>query len=348
MIRKLSALFLASIVASASASAKKPVKPPPPPPPPPPIVVGTPAGPVAVLMYHEIVPDALNPVPSDTVVKVSTFNAQMAALKAAGYTAVTINQVLQHMRGEVILTGKPIAITFDDGWNNQQNAIPALNENGFKATFNIVAGFPGNGLSYMSWANIRSLSTANHDIASHSHSHPMQMTLSSAVTEVLTSKNIIESQLGKPVTSFAWPGGYFTDPLTQYAKDVGYRGAQSIDDNWCMKANLSLEGTTSCLWKTGNNTGQDPYLIKRIFVDGRCTTTEFMTQVSQQHASVCYGTALAGTSTVRLAAAPSTLTVNNATNDTAVRPLRDQVDKMNDGKDHGRGDEHALARVKTK
>ena len=56
------------------------------------------------------------------------FSSQMQALKAAGWHAVTLNQVAAYWaRGTSLGAGKPIVITFDNGYaSHYVNAFPVL------------------------------------------------------------------------------------------------------------------------------------------------------------------------------------------------------------------------------
>lgn len=69
------------------------------------------------------------------VVSPVRFEEQMAALKNAGYTAVTPQQLVDYVDKGVPLPEKPIWITMDDGYrSNIEVAAPILERNGLKAT----------------------------------------------------------------------------------------------------------------------------------------------------------------------------------------------------------------------
>lgn len=259
---------------------------------------------IPVLMYHEIVSDNVATPPGDTVVTLSKFNQQMSWLKKNGYCSMQVSQLVNYMTSvptSPVITGnlfsrpttkcKPVVLTFDDGWNNQMNALPALRSNGFIATFFIIGTYPdANNSAYMTWSKIKNVINYGHEIGSHTMTHPFSMLLSDATYEVATSKSYIASKTGKSVVSLAWPGGYFTPDLLNFAETVAkYKGTLSIDDNWCYTSNQSLEGTPYCDWHTGNNVGDDEFKIKRIFVDGRCSISEFGIIVNQGHTMACVG-----------------------------------------------------------
>ncbi len=101
---------------------------------------------VPILVYHVInarpAGSTLNPalyVPADE------FASQMQALKANGWHAVTLDQLAAHWtRGVSLGAGKPIVITFDNGYASQYtNALPTLKGVGWVGVENLVVnGLP--------------------------------------------------------------------------------------------------------------------------------------------------------------------------------------------------------------
>jgi peptidoglycan/xylan/chitin deacetylase (PgdA/CDA1 family) len=291
---------------------------------------------VPVLMYHEVVTTKDGVPPGDTVVLVTDFNNQMKWLSQNGYYTITASQLVTYMTTGVLPSCRgckyPIVITFDDGWYNQQNALPALKQYNFKASFNIIAGFPGNSTSYMNWTNIKNLVKAGHEIGGHTMTHMFMMTLADAPTELVASKSRIESHIGRPVNVLAWPDGYFTNELLTYAESTAkYKGSESTNENWCEWSWTSLDGTPYCDWHAGNKYKDDEFLIKRIFVDGRCTLAEFANWVTQEHSSACvFATAPA---LLRVAVQPASTEDNDNEDDNKPRHSRDKLSHREHGED---------------
>ena len=100
---------------------------------------------VPILMYHVIAaPPAGAPFPG-LYVQPQEFAAQMQALKAAGWHAVTLDQLrASWTRGARLPAGKPIVITFDNGSHSQYiSALPVLHHMGWAADENIqLSGLP--------------------------------------------------------------------------------------------------------------------------------------------------------------------------------------------------------------
>lgn len=87
---------------------------------------------VPVLLYHCISETEDN---NAMMVSVKTFDAQMSALREAGYTAISIDELQDYVYSGAPLPDKPVIITFDDGYtDNYTCAFPILKKYNMKAT----------------------------------------------------------------------------------------------------------------------------------------------------------------------------------------------------------------------
>lgn len=101
--------------------------------------------PIPVLMYHHFVTEG--PVGADTVVSAQRFEEQIRALQEGGYTAVTLQQLLDYVDRKAQLPPKPILITIDDGYtSNLTIAAPVLERYGMKATILVIGIYVGQSL----------------------------------------------------------------------------------------------------------------------------------------------------------------------------------------------------------
>lgn len=96
---------------------------------------------VPVLMYHH-----LDQTGNDsTIITPELFEAQIAALSEAGYTAVFPDDLEAYVRRGTALPKKPILITFDDGYlSNYTFAFPILQKYNMKATIFAIGATMGN------------------------------------------------------------------------------------------------------------------------------------------------------------------------------------------------------------
>ena len=129
--------------------------------------------PVPILMYHVIAaPPAGAPFPG-LYVTPSEFAAQMQALKNAGWQAVTLDQVeADWRRGVAPRTGKPIVLSFDNGYQSQYTqALPVLRRLGWVGDENIqLTGLPPS-QGGLGGAEIRGLLNAGWELDTQGFSH---------------------------------------------------------------------------------------------------------------------------------------------------------------------------------
>jgi len=183
---------------------------------------------VPILMYHylSLPPPTADIYRKDLSVTPENFAAQLAYLKKAGYTSISLADLAYYLAGRRDLPPKPIIITFDDGYvDNYTNAFPLLKKYGFTATFSIVTDpFDFGDPRYMSWDNIIEMHAAGMEIGAHSKRHYDLRSNDTdfLVYEILGSKEAIEARINEPVRVFVYPSGKYT-PLTEKVVDsAGY------------------------------------------------------------------------------------------------------------------------------
>ncbi|MDR2707476.1 MAG: polysaccharide deacetylase family protein, partial [Nitrososphaerota archaeon] len=102
-----------------------------------------------------------------------------------------------------------VCIVFDDGWTTQYtNALPILDQYGFKATFAVVTYYVENYSGYLNWDQVIALHNQGHDIESHSVDH-LQLTtqdLPAIDYQLLQSKQeLLKHGINAPI--FVYPFG---------------------------------------------------------------------------------------------------------------------------------------------
>jgi peptidoglycan/xylan/chitin deacetylase (PgdA/CDA1 family) len=187
---------------------------------------------IPILIYH-----AIRPVrPTDTpfvlnyVCTPETLEKELSFLKAAGYTSISFADLVAHFKSDKPLPKSPIIISFDDSWEDQYTyGVPLLIKYGFKATFFIIAGAMG-APYYMTWDEVKMLSSMGMEIGGHTWSHPYLVQIRRLPVldkELVYSKKVLEDQIGKPITAFAYPYGLYNDVLINLLKKAGYTSART-------------------------------------------------------------------------------------------------------------------------
>lgn len=200
-----------------------------------------------VLLYHKVcdLPPSLLQRHSVTP---ADFESQMGYLSCNGYRVV----LLRDLVASPDISGKSVAITFDDGYmDNYNNALPVLERFGFKATFFVVTDYIGSRRRFpwldflwstslaLYFANhledwlpmtadmLRAICNAGHEIGSHSKSHPYlpHTAGTTLVDELVGSRKALEDITGCSVTSFSYPYGGQDERVRKATLEAGYSAA---------------------------------------------------------------------------------------------------------------------------
>lgn len=169
---------------------------------------------IPILMYHEVGEEqelsALHGVMQrNYLVSVARFREHLSVMRAVGAETVSLDSLREWQLGRANLPKRPVVITFDDGFaGNHRHAQPMLSEFGYTATFYIIAGRVGS-RHMMNWHQLRELGSAGAEFGSHTVSHALMSTLSAeqTVEELVSSRAMLEQELGRPVQHFALPFG---------------------------------------------------------------------------------------------------------------------------------------------
>lgn len=163
---------------------------------------------VPILMYHHV---GDNPTSGAWLyVGVNTFVSQMDYLVGKGYTTVTLPEVMASLQNGSVLPAKPIVLTFDDGYRDiYTNAYPVLKEKSLRATLFLPTQLL-DGSNYLTWEQVKEmLGSGLITAGDHTLSHSSLPILSEArlKDEIISAKNILETNLGVKVNVFAYPYG---------------------------------------------------------------------------------------------------------------------------------------------
>jgi len=193
-------------------------------------------------MYHQVGRFSLLPWKTHGAefCDVNAFRRQMRFLRRAGYTVVSVETMCRGVRGEVALPAKPVALTFDDGFQNFADcAWPILQEMGYPATVYLVSQSIGKDADWLKSNRPRSplmdIPTLHRLLAegvtfgSHGRTHRRFAVLGEEERreEVLGSKYELENILGCKIKDFCYPYGNYDEPLRDLVKSVGYCSAMT-------------------------------------------------------------------------------------------------------------------------
>ncbi len=192
---------------------------------------------VPILAYDIInAPPPQSAVSADLYVPAAEFSAQMEALKAAGWHAVTLDQLEAYWtRGSSLGSGKPIVITFDNGYASQYaNAAPVLKQLGWVGVENLqVEGLsPSEG--GLTDSQVRSLIDAGWELGTNGVSQPDLTTLDSTQLsdEITTARQTLRDRYGVPVNWFSYPSGRYDPTVTAAVRAAGFVGSTTIIAGW--------------------------------------------------------------------------------------------------------------------
>jgi peptidoglycan/xylan/chitin deacetylase (PgdA/CDA1 family) len=187
-------------------------------------------------MYHYVSrpPTGADIYRRDLSVTPEQFAAHIRYLKEAGYTTITLDDLLYALTQGRPLPPKPIILTFDDGYSdNYDNAFPVLRAAGDVATFFIMTDLVTDGAKgYMTWSQIEEMSAAGQRFGSHGRQDHRSLSGRSVdylVWVALGSKEAIEQHLGYQPRWVAYPSGEYDARTIAVFRSAGYWGGLTID-----------------------------------------------------------------------------------------------------------------------
>lgn len=186
---------------------------------------------VPILMYHYISepPPGADAVRRDLSVSPVQFEEHLFHLQQAGYTSITLLDLVLHLANGRPLPPKPVILTFDDGYDdNYVYAFPLLRQYGFRGTFFVITGYLDEGRAgYLTWQQAAEMQAAGMEIEAHSVSHPDLRGLSAEGlrAQVVGASQAISSHLDKPARFFCYPSGRYDARTIAALQAAGYWGA---------------------------------------------------------------------------------------------------------------------------
>ena len=190
---------------------------------------------VTVLGYHDFTSD---PAEKETAMRISTakFRQQMEAIKALRLPVIGMDDFLAWKRGEKKLPPRSVLITIDDGWKTvYTEAFPVLREMGFPFTLYLYTDYLNIDGRSLSHEMVEEMKRHGCTVGCHSVSHPFPSKVKRhrrmspeaydkfLRKELGESKTFLEMKYGAPVTTYAYPGGFYTEEMFPLAREFGYQ-----------------------------------------------------------------------------------------------------------------------------
>ncbi len=197
---------------------------------------------VPVLMYHSVAehgPAAL----AQWRLHPSRLEEQLRYLREHDYYSVTSVDLLHMLRTGRPLSGKPIVLSFDDGYTDfARNAWPLLRRYDFKPEMFLVTDRVGGSADWdtkygppaplMDWRDIRHLQSEGVVFGSHlaTHRRAPRLCLDELLEEAARSRFTLEERLECAVTSIAMPFGIYDRRLLAALEWSGYEIGYTTED----------------------------------------------------------------------------------------------------------------------
>lgn len=217
---------------------------------------------VPILLYHHIAPVPKHVRNPAIYVPVSTFKRQISALAAAGFQAITLDQLTSAWQGQTPLPGKPVVITFDDGYADQATAAaPILHTRGWPAVLYLApqSTLPGR----ISQSQVSGLIASGWQLAAHTITHPdlTKIPRAQLARQITGSRTLLNATYSVEVTAFAYPYGHLNTAVESAVRTAGFATATTT------KSGLA-------------SADQDPLRLPRIIVTSHTTPAALIDKAS--------------------------------------------------------------------
>ncbi|MGV1005222.1 MAG: polysaccharide deacetylase family protein [Candidatus Nanopelagicales bacterium] len=157
---------------------------------------------------------------------------QLAAIRKAGYTAISPQQLHDYIAYGDPLPTKPIMLSFDDGWESEWlSGAPLVAKNDQTATFFITTmGIDAD--TWVSKKEIRAMVAQGFTVGGHSRTHKDERHLDTAglKDEIGNSQKTLTKIVGEPIISYAYPYGAWNEDVLPALRKAGIEIAFQLAD----------------------------------------------------------------------------------------------------------------------
>jgi peptidoglycan/xylan/chitin deacetylase (PgdA/CDA1 family) len=174
------------------------------------------------------------------------FARQVERLAAAGWRALTLDELIATVRGERAAGARELAITFDDGYRGlRDNAFPVLAAHGFAATVFVITDYAGSlnrwdvayggrRFAHLAWRDMRGWQERGIQFASHTATHPRLPWVDDdrVLRELARSRQALERNLDVAPRAVAYPFGAAGPRERTLALREGYDAGFALAARW--------------------------------------------------------------------------------------------------------------------
>lgn len=187
---------------------------------------------ISVLGYHdfsETLPE------TEMRINTSKFRKQLEIIQQLGIKVISLDEFIAWKKGDISLPEKCVMLTFDDGWRSvYTDAFPILKEFGHPFILYLYKNYVDGGGKALTTPMIREMLDNGATLGSHSVSHPLPSMVKRIRDkgpetfdaylrlELGKSKEFLQNKFRIPVTTYAYPGGFFTEEMLMLAPEIGY------------------------------------------------------------------------------------------------------------------------------
>jgi peptidoglycan/xylan/chitin deacetylase (PgdA/CDA1 family) len=224
---------------------------------------------IPILMYHSI-SDRAQPRFRKYTLSPARFAEQMAYLTQQRYLTLTVSQYVAARTSGGELPEPAVVLTFDDGYTDFYTAaLPVLQCYNLVATLYISTGFVNGNSRFLqrereterpmlTWEQLNEVAVSGIECGAHGHRHLQLDVVPSAIAraEITRSKQILEENLSRTITSFAYPYGYYRPAVQRLVREAGYSSACAV--RYAM-----------------SSPSDDPFALSRLMVPGGIRLPQF-------------------------------------------------------------------------
>jgi len=219
---------------------------------------------VPILTYHVIAAPIANAPFPGLYVQATEFAAQMRALAASGFHAVTLDEVRAAWSGRRALPRRPIVISFDNGYRTQYTeALPIMRRLGWVGDENLqLTGLPPS-QGGLSTREVRALVHAGWELDTQGNSHADLVTLDAAELrfQIDATRRVLQRRYGVPVNWFCYPSGRYDAAVVAEVRHAGFVGSTTVVSGWARRSD-------------------DPYRLPRLRVLGGTSASALLDEIA--------------------------------------------------------------------